>query len=144
MNSSSFSNRLYRSEKDRVLAGVAGGLGRYFKIDPLLIRIAFLFLTFAGGGGIILYLVCWLLIPSESSPTDDPQETIKANAEYITQEVRQAWNAPNKGSAAYWLILLGIFFLLVNFGLLSLHILSKLWPIILIFIGFQLFTRSRD
>lgn len=56
---------LRRSRTDRVIAGVCGGAGRYFGIDPLLIRIAFVVLTMAGGSGILIYLLAWLLIPEE-------------------------------------------------------------------------------
>ncbi len=56
---------LRRSREDRVIAGVCGGLGRYLGIDPVLLRIAFVVLTLAGGGGLLLYLVSWVLIPNE-------------------------------------------------------------------------------
>jgi phage shock protein C len=50
-----------------MLAGVASGLARYAGVDVLFVRIAFAVLTFLGGAGIPLYLVCWLLIPAEGS-----------------------------------------------------------------------------
>jgi len=48
-----------------VLGGVAGGLGDYFNIDPLLVRIGFVGLMIFGGAGLVLYVVAWLLIPAE-------------------------------------------------------------------------------
>ncbi|MBZ0264254.1 PspC domain-containing protein [bacterium] len=54
-----------RSQENRVVAGVCGGLGEYFNIDPVIIRIIWLLLTFAAGGGILIYLICWVVIPSE-------------------------------------------------------------------------------
>ena len=57
--------RLYRSKNDRVLGGVAGGLAEYFGIDPIITRLAFVGLTFAGGAGILLYLAALLLVPQE-------------------------------------------------------------------------------
>jgi phage shock protein PspC (stress-responsive transcriptional regulator) len=65
------SRRLTRSSSDRVIAGVAGGLGRYFSIDPVIIRIAFIVGAFFGGAGLIAYGAAWLLVPSDdgsSSP----------------------------------------------------------------------------
>jgi phage shock protein PspC (stress-responsive transcriptional regulator) len=56
---------LRRRTSDRVLGGVAGGLGDYLNIDPLLIRIAFVGLMIFGGAGLVLYVVGWLLIPAE-------------------------------------------------------------------------------
>ena len=57
--------RLYRSSKDRKLGGVCAGLGDYFNIDPVIIRLAFLLLLFAGGG--IAYLVAWIIVPEETA-----------------------------------------------------------------------------
>ena len=54
--------RLYRSSKDRKLGGVCAGLGDYFNIDPVIVRLAFLLLIFAGGG--IAYLVAWIIVPA--------------------------------------------------------------------------------
>lgn len=56
---------LRRSTEDRVIAGVAGGLGRYLGIDPVVLRIAFVILAFAGGSGVLLYILGWILIPEE-------------------------------------------------------------------------------
>lgn len=56
---------LRRSRTDRVIAGVAGGIAHYFAIDPILARLAFVVLTIAGGSGILIYLIAWLIIPEE-------------------------------------------------------------------------------
>jgi phage shock protein PspC (stress-responsive transcriptional regulator) len=58
---------LRRSCTDRMLGGVAGGLARYFGVDPMIVRIAFAVLTVVGGAGIPLYLAGLLLIPDEGS-----------------------------------------------------------------------------
>ncbi len=58
---------LRRSLDDRMLGGVAGGLARYFGVDAIIVRIAFVVLTFVGGAGIPLYLAGLLLIPDEGS-----------------------------------------------------------------------------
>jgi len=54
-----------RSTGDRKIAGVAGGLGRAFGIDPVLIRVAFVVLTIFGGFGGLLYVLGWLLLPAD-------------------------------------------------------------------------------
>ena len=56
---------LRRSRDERVIGGVCGGLGRYLGIDPVLLRIAFVILAIAGGGGILVYIVAWILIPEQ-------------------------------------------------------------------------------
>ncbi len=55
--------RLYRSRYDTVIGGVAGGLAEYFEIDVLIVRILFLVLAFAAAGGVLLYLILWIVIP---------------------------------------------------------------------------------
>ena len=55
--------RLMRSRDDRVLGGVAGGLGAYLGIDPVIVRLVFVVLALAGGGGILAYIIAWIVIP---------------------------------------------------------------------------------
>jgi phage shock protein PspC (stress-responsive transcriptional regulator) len=55
--------RLRLSATERKIAGVCGGMGQYFALDPVLFRVAFLVLAFVGGLGILLYLALWLVVP---------------------------------------------------------------------------------
>ena len=57
--------KLMRSKNNRMLAGVCGGVAAYFNLDPTLVRIIYVVLTFAGCAGLLLYLIMWLLIPEE-------------------------------------------------------------------------------
>src|SRR3954468_16732553 len=57
--------RLTRSSSDKLIGGVAGGLGRYFAVDPILFRIAFVVLTFAGGVGVIAYIGLLAFVPAD-------------------------------------------------------------------------------
>jgi phage shock protein PspC (stress-responsive transcriptional regulator) len=66
--------RLYRSRDDRIIGGVAGGLGRYFDVDPILFRIAAVVLTFIGGAGLLLYLAMLLLVPQEPLAAAGPED----------------------------------------------------------------------
>lgn len=59
--------RIRRTTTDRRVAGVAGGLGRHLDIDPLIVRVGFVVLTFFGGVGLLLYIACWLLLPEDGS-----------------------------------------------------------------------------
>lgn len=56
---------LRRSRDERMIAGVAGGIATYFDVDPVLVRLAFVVLVLAGGSGVIVYLLAWLIIPEE-------------------------------------------------------------------------------
>ena len=59
--------RLTRTSDDRILGGVAGGLGRYFGVDPIIPRIAFAALVFAGGFGVLAYVAAWLFVPDDET-----------------------------------------------------------------------------
>ncbi len=55
--------RLMRSTEDRMLAGVAAGVADYFSMDPTLVRLIFVLLSLAGGPGVVLYIILWLIMP---------------------------------------------------------------------------------
>jgi len=59
--------RLYRSKTDRMLGGVCGGMGVYFNLDPVLMRLVWVILFFAGGIGVLGYILAWIIIPEEPS-----------------------------------------------------------------------------
>src|SRR6266404_410644 len=62
--------RLFRDTDNGMIAGVAGGLAKYFGVDVLLIRILFVIGTIAWGGGILLYIVLWLLVPEAKTSSE--------------------------------------------------------------------------
>jgi phage shock protein PspC (stress-responsive transcriptional regulator) len=64
--------RLLRSSKDRMLWGVAGGLGEYLRVDPTLVRLGFVVATFFGGFGLLAYLVMAVVVP-EDGDTGQPR-----------------------------------------------------------------------
>ena len=57
--------RLYRSSDDRIISGVAGGIAEYFDIDAVIVRIALVVLTLAGGAGFVAYIAAWVLLPEQ-------------------------------------------------------------------------------
>lgn len=59
--------RLTRVEEGRMIAGVCGGLGKYLGVDITIVRIIFVLLALFGGGGGLLYLIMWLVMPVEGS-----------------------------------------------------------------------------
>jgi phage shock protein C len=61
-------NKLYRSQDDKMIGGVCGGLAEHFKIDPSLVRLAFALLFFLGGHGLLVYLILWIIIPPVPNP----------------------------------------------------------------------------
>ncbi|MCH9643360.1 MAG: PspC domain-containing protein [Gammaproteobacteria bacterium] len=65
MNESQPPKRLYRSRKERIIAGVCGGLAEYFNIDPVWMRVIFLVLLFGFGSALLIYLIMWLIVPEK-------------------------------------------------------------------------------
>lgn len=57
--------RLYRSSQSKMLCGVCGGIGDYFNIDPTLVRLIWVILSFAVGFGLIAYIIAAIIIPTE-------------------------------------------------------------------------------
>ncbi len=57
--------KIFRSVDDCIVAGICGGIAQFFEIDSSLIRILFVLLALGGGGGILIYIVLWLVIPRE-------------------------------------------------------------------------------
>ena len=57
--------RLYRSKNNKIVAGVCAGIGEYFEVDPVLIRLLWVVFTLMGGAGIIAYIIAWIIIPEE-------------------------------------------------------------------------------
>jgi phage shock protein PspC (stress-responsive transcriptional regulator) len=90
--------RLTRSRDGRWLGGVSAGLGRYFDLNPVVYRIGFFALLFAGGTGILLYVAAWLVIPDE-----DAEDSIAAAA--IKQHSERPWLLVGVGLLAFGSIL---------------------------------------
>lgn len=137
--------RLMRSEKERLLSGVCGGLAIYLGVDPVLVRLAFLLLLPAGGIGLPLYLALMIMMPSEVTVGRPQGEIIEKNLENLgetmndsVERLRQHPNGPT--ITAILLILLGAYFLAGNLGWFS---LSFFWPFILILLGIALIIRRK-
>ena len=58
--------KIIRSNKNKMIGGVCGGLGEYFSIDPNIIRILCVVSVFVGGAGILAYIIAWIIIPPET------------------------------------------------------------------------------
>ena len=55
--------KLYKSRTNKKVAGVCGGIGEYFSIDPTLVRLGFVALSFLAGGGLLVYIIAAIIIP---------------------------------------------------------------------------------
>ena len=139
--------KLFRSKNNSVLAGVCGGLGEYFDVDPVLVRALFVLITLAGGSGIVLYLILWIIIPSAENIEADFEKNIKSNVEDIKSKAKTVANEfkiSHKMSKrrddsrflwAIFIIFLGVVFLLNNFGFYGYFDFGKIWPVFVILFG---------
>ncbi|MCX6089634.1 MAG: PspC domain-containing protein [Candidatus Atribacteria bacterium] len=86
--------RLYRSRTDRMLGGVCSGIAKYFEVDPTIIRLLTVALLFAGGAGIVAYIVAWVIVPEEPREQEEQDEkTIEVTPEKVkADEVRRSRN----------------------------------------------------
>ena len=82
--------KIFRSIDDYLLAGVCGGLGKYFKIDSSLVRIIFVLLALSGGSGVLIYLILWLVVPKEKGIEKEinREEKIKEFAEEVKDKAK--------------------------------------------------------
>ena len=55
--------RLYKSEDNRILCGVCGGVGEYLGVDPTLVRLVWVLITLAAGAGLLLYIIAAIIMP---------------------------------------------------------------------------------
>ena len=77
------SSALRRSRSDRKLAGVAGGLGRWAGIDPLIFRILFVVLVVFGGSGLLFYALGWLLVPDDGETESEGQRLFHGSSRSV-------------------------------------------------------------
>lgn len=162
-----------RRGSDRIVAGVCSGLGEYFHVDPLLVRIVFVVLALVNGIGILLYLVLWLLMdPPTGMPAASRRlgDRIRAMGEELREDFRTGFNwsqsstppttpaqggsgGPTTGPPRYrprglWfgiiLIVLGAYLLVQNTGVLNaIHWDVWFWPAVLIAVGLLILVRRR-
>jgi phage shock protein C len=155
-------NRLYRSNTNRIIWGVCGGIAEYFNIDPVIIRIIAILLIFANGFGVIAYIIMAIIVPRRSSKSDTPEETIKENVEEIKQtatqwgeEIRSTFSKegqqpPHPATHTRGLFVLGVVLLALGVILLLNSLFpvwwlnwKYLWPIIIIAISLLIIFSSR-
>jgi phage shock protein PspC (stress-responsive transcriptional regulator) len=142
---------LYRSRKDKVFGGVAGGIARSLNADPAIVRLIFALLIIVGGGGLLLYLILWIAIPEE--PFEFFQENMAAGQTQTEQEGGEP-SAPftpaaypqrrNNGALIAGLVLIAVgAIFLIDRLLPNIHIhFRDFWPIVIVIAGLALIFSS--
>ena len=79
--------KLHRSQTQRMIAGVCGGLAEYFNLDATLMRVLFLLLAVFGGSGIVIYIVMWIIVLTQARPRR-PSDGVRASRLNLPARVR--------------------------------------------------------
>lgn len=133
-------SRLVRSDNDKMIAGVCGGLASYLMIDPVLVRLAFLLLLFASGIGFPIYLILWVIMPRGATMGESEAVVLQDNLKELKESV--AANANRMGrpmTVGVILILLGTYFLFSQLGWVG----GAFWPLAIIGLGVWLLLSRR-
>lgn len=140
--------RLYRSKVNKVIGGVAGGLADYFNIDVVLARVVFVLLAFFGGGGVLIYIVMWIIVPAQngfsnyahnqnyndSNPTGEASDNESSQSQNPGNTIKRKTKSSNTGLiTGVVLIFLGLLFLADR--ILPWHNIAEFWPLLLVFVG---------
>lgn len=135
--------RLTRKTQNAILGGVAAGIADYFDLDPVLVRIGFILLALLHGVGVIVYLVCWVIVPrseaviaapagpppsrpeageheaadGQGAPADRFVGDVRQAGERMVDEIRSSAEGSNRGRiiAGTILIVVGLVFLAERF-----------------------------
>ncbi|MDP2859096.1 MAG: PspC domain-containing protein [Bacillota bacterium] len=155
--------RLYKSRKERVIWGVAGGMAEYFEVDPTLVRLAWVLVAFSGVG-VLAYIVASLVIPEAPYTTAPGPHTAREGGEAPAEGQGTAPAAPTEGAVLEWpkdehrdeprpksmasdsrtfgliLVLLGA--VLMVRRVIPGVVLNNLWPVALILLGAYLVSQA--
>lgn len=144
-------NRLYRSKTDVILGGVCAGLGQYLGIDPTWVRLFFVLITLAGGAGVLVYIILWIVVPEESvaapgEPEVINQESLRGRAGEMRDEFVHAVRKPNPSALkiiGIGLVIYGAYLILKELHVPWLSWLSSnlIWPVLLVAAGVVLILR---
>lgn len=147
--------KLYRSVTDKMLGGVCGGIAEYFSIDPVIIRLAFVLAVIFGGGGILAYIILWIIIPqkpyiitpfNQENKTDanlvDDEGEKKTSNDLQSNMLYKNLNNNKTVFAGVLLVVLGMIILISNF--VPGFYFRDYWPVILIILGLAIILKAKN
>ncbi len=125
--------RLYRSQTNKVIAGVCQGFAEYFDVDPVVIRILFVLMAFFGGTGIVLYIAAIVIVPKKPFLMPDAATAAPAAAPPVSSDRLRNW---------FGIALVGIGLLILMANLEVFHFFDFfseafdfIFPVLLIVVG---------
>jgi phage shock protein C len=132
--------RLYRSEKDRVLGGVCGGLAEYLGIPAAILRIFFVLWMILGEFSLFIYVILWLIIPNEGDTSTFRTEDLGFRFRQFAQEMGDVFRHQDSKLITYGgvgLVAWGVYILLERLGIQVIPVAYSqyVWPALLIIAG---------
>ncbi|OGZ34664.1 MAG: hypothetical protein A2174_02540 [Candidatus Portnoybacteria bacterium RBG_13_41_18] len=147
--------KLYRSQSDKIIAGVCGGLAKYFEIDPILVRAAFILLALINGAGLLVYIIMTIIVPKEPAEGQEMgtsnlniEEKIKESAQEFKKEAQafgqnlkdKSWLHDKRNVIGFIIIVIGLI-ALINQFVPHWFSWSLFWALALVFIGFYIIIK---
>jgi phage shock protein C len=150
---------LYRSNTNRVIFGVCGGLGEYFNLDPIIFRLIFILLIFGAGSGIIIYLILALLVPQNPSSIHTESKTepidVHQRIQELAAELRELKRTHSRHRGGMFRLLFGLLISIIGAAMLaqSLNLIpgfyfnlssifTYLWPVVIILFGLAILSKG--
>jgi phage shock protein C len=156
--------KLYRSQKEKMIAGVCSGIADYFDIDPTLVRLIFIVFTFIKGAGVLIYIIMAIIVPVEPEEkvevdrkekakefADDIAAGAKSLAEDLSESAKTfAGEMKEKGWLEEKRNIFGLILILISLIVLSEQLFPLIffnttvfWAILLFFLGLYIILRRK-
>lgn len=141
--------KLYRSQHQKVIGGVCGGIAEYFELDPVLVRILLVVSVFAFGTGFLAYIIAMIIIPKQEYVYQEAQNlnneyAASQNADYSENYQQEKTEYPSKTKKFFALALITIGGLIILDDLISVLDFKYLFPSMLILGGLFLLYNGRN
>ena len=135
--------RVDRSQEDKIIAGVCGGIAEYLKVDSVWIRLVAVILALASGVGIVIYIVAWIIMPKNPNH----KQSGDTRAEEVVKKISTKAEKKDEGITRGRLFA-GMLLILIGTGLLLRNIFNwfsfnYVWPLIIIAIGLFIMAGRR-
>ncbi len=141
--------KLYRDVDNAVIGGVSSGLGNYFNIDPVIFRIIFLALVFAGGSGLLIYILLWIAMPEAKTAHQKlemqgqaPTLSAFKNLTKAGKQIQESWKERWQNKSAFGKII-NLPFVILRGIIMAIKITwQKIWPFVTFCFGLCLVVFS--
>lgn len=140
-------NHLYRSRKNSMIGGVAGGIAEYFNVDVAVVRLLWVLSILFAGGGVLAYIIAWIVIPeqpSDSEQTYSESENPQLSPERFTptELSPEQEKIRDRRRSTGGLLLIGLGVLFLAHQLAPAHFSNFVWPLLLIVVGVIIFVKG--